>query len=267
MSIVLGEDYLGEIFGGKFEVISSGFLDGQYNMDFDYGRAMALAEGKALPMLRFYGWNPWTLSLGYNQAEDSIDKTGLAQRGWGIVRRPTGGRAVLHADELTYSVVVNIGNDRTALDLYRDIHKFLLTGLKELPESADVAEELGFEKSQHDFKDFYRQSGFSVSCFASSARYEIAFQGRKVVGSAQRVFGGVLLQHGSILLGSGHEQLAQIANTESTDKKKALEKYITGHSVSLTEVCGRKISYDECLDKILAQIGIVNNNFDTADSL
>ncbi len=259
MSIVFGSGILEEIFGGKFELLDTGMAAGQYNMDFDYSRAMAVGTGSAPPMLRFYGWNPWTLSLGYNQQEETVNKEELQRRGWGIVRRPTGGRAVLHAEELTYSVVVNIGAERTAQSLYRDIHRLLLAGLKQLPGSAQVADEIDFEKSQHDFKDFYRNSGFSVSCFASSARYEIAYQGRKIVGSAQRVFGDTLLQHGSILLGRGHLQLAGLARAGDGERKKALEKYIESHSVSLSEICGREITYAECLEKIKGNLGQLNN--------
>jgi lipoate-protein ligase A len=233
MSIVFDNNYLNEIFGCKFELIHSGHSDGQFNMDFDYNRAMELANGTALPMLR----------------------------GWGLVRRPTGGRAVLHASELTYSVVVNLDSARNVQDLYREIHKFLLKGLKLLISNAELADELDFEKSQPDLKDFYRQSGFSVSCFASSARYEIAFRGRKIVGSAQRLFGNTLLQHGSIILNKGHEQLACAARVDTQAKKNALEKYINNHSISLTEVCGREINYNECLLAIISILGITNINF------
>lgn len=261
MSIVLSDRYLNEIFGSEFELIHSGHCDGQYNMDFDYNRAMEVAEGKALPMLRFYGWNPWTLSLGYNQSEESINKEECEKRGFGLVRRPTGGRAVLHAEELTYCVAVNLGSNRSANDLYREIHRFLLGGLKKLTQSTEIANELDFEKSQPDFKDFYRQSGYSVSCFASSARYEIAYKNRKIVGSAQRLFGDTLLQHGSILLGNAHEQLAYIAKVDTEEKKAALLKYIQNHSISLSEICGREISYNESLSAILNNLGITNINF------
>ncbi|MFC2129831.1 biotin/lipoate A/B protein ligase family protein [Bacteroidota bacterium] len=248
--MIINDTKLNELFSGKFELVKHEFNDGKFNMDFDFERTQLCAEDKALPMLRFYGWNPWTVSLGYNQKEDEIDKLKLTEKGFGLVRRPTGGRAVLHADELTYSVVLTLPKHLSVHDVYREIHIILLKGLKKL-----AAKGLEFEKVQPDFRQLYdKQKEMSVSCFASTARYEIALNGKKVVGSAQRLFGNTLLQHGSILLGSGHEQLAEITKVQSEEKREILRNYILNHSATLEEACDRKISFEECRNSIISII-------------
>ncbi|MGA2298667.1 MAG: hypothetical protein ABSG15_14060 [FCB group bacterium] len=214
------------LFGGEFELIETGFSTGEYNMDYDLQRTLECSEGKALPMFRFYGWKPWAVSLGANQKEDDIDKNKCNELGFSLVRRPTGGRAVLHANELTYSVVLKMPDDKTVHDVYREIHLILLGGLKKLGCTG-----LEFVQSQKDLGNFYKQSGMSVSCFASSAKYEISWNNRKVIGSAQRLFGKTLLQHGSILL-----------------------EYIQSHSITIEEICGKEISYVECLNAMVDNI-------------
>ncbi len=234
-----------KIFNGEFEFIDSGFSDGQYNMDFDILRTREFSNGTELPMFRFYGWKPWAVSLGANQNDSDIDSLTCKSKGYDVVRRPTGGRAVLHANELTYSVVTTLNDELTVHSIYREIHDILLTAFKSLG-----CRELEFEKSQADFRNLYKDSDMSVSCFASSARYEISFKGRKVVGSAQRLFGKTLLQHGSVLLGKGHEEIASVVNVIDESKKSVLRENILSHSSTLEEASGRKIGYKECLDAI-----------------
>lgn len=237
------------LFGDKFEFIESGFSTGEENMRFDMERTLNCSEGMALPMFRLYGWQPWSVSLGANQKETDINYVECKKRGFDIVRRPTGGRAVLHGNELTYSVVLPLPEKMTVHDVYREIHIILLKGLKRLK-----AEGLDFEQSQAQFRDIYKSSGSSMSCFASSARYEIAYQGRKVVGSAQRLFGKTLLQHGSILLGPGHEQLSFCSAVQSQEKQKILYEYILQHSATMEEACGRKIGFQEAAEAVGGEI-------------
>lgn len=249
MSKIIEHSRYEELFGGPFEIINHGFRTGQYNMDFDLNRATALQNGDCLPMLRLYGWEPWTVSLGMNQKEDDIDRVKCEDMDFGVVRRPTGGRAVLHAHELTYCAVLKIPKDSNIHDCYRMIHQLLVEGLKELG-----CKELDFEKSQPNFKEFYENKTLSVSCFASTARYEIEYKRRKLVGSAQHNYNGVLLQHGSILLGPGHEQIADVANLNSDKERQILRRYILGHSSSIEEILGRKVTYQECAEAIIKVI-------------
>jgi lipoate-protein ligase A len=130
-------------------------------------------------------------------------------------------------------------------DCYRDIHTFLVEGLRALG-----CRELEFEKSQPDLKSFYENQTLSVSCFASAARYEIEYKRRKLVGSAQHNSNGILLQHGSILIGDGHEQLADVANLKSDKERQILKRYILKHSATIEEVLGRHTDYHEVAEAI-----------------
>jgi lipoate-protein ligase A len=234
------------LFGGQYELIDTGFSNGDFNMAFDYERALLVEKGDSLPMFRLYGWDPWSVSLGANQKEDEIDPELCREHGFTIVRRPTGGRAVLHADELTYSIVMKLTDKLTIHDIYREIHKILLDSLLNAG-----CRDLDFVKSQPDFNEFYKTSDKSMSCFASSARYEISYKGRKLIGSAQRVIGSTLLQHGSILLDAGHEQIANVARVKSEENRNALLKYIVNHSSTATEAASKKITFQEARNEIV----------------
>jgi lipoate-protein ligase A len=238
-----------DIFGDRFELIDTESANGKENMKFDFERTMAVAEGKALPMFRLYSWDPWAISLGANQKEEEINKNEVNLRGWDLVRRPTGGRAVFHSEEITYSIVVNLEDKFSIHDVYKKIHILLLNALKKLGEK-----ELGFEKSQKDFREFYKDKSLSASCFASSARYEIEFEGKKVVGSAQRLFGNTLLQHGSILIGNAHLRLSEVVEAENDFKRKKLFDFINSHSTCLENVFERSISYQEISKLIFEEI-------------
>jgi lipoate-protein ligase A len=184
--------------------IDSGERTGAFNMAVDESLARALASGDGAPTLRLFRWRPWAISLGYNQSAEELDAARCAADGIDIVRRPTGGRAILHAEELTYSVVMPAGR-KSILQVYNEISTALVRGL------ALFGVEVSLQKSQPDFSREYRSSS-SIPCFSSSARYEIEWRGRKLVGSAQRRFSGpggdVVLQHGSILCGDAHIRLA-----------------------------------------------------------
>lgn len=238
-----------EFLGNDFEIINTGYNTGRFNMDFDIKRLEEFRAGKAPAMFRLYAWEPWALSLGFNQKETDIDKSRCRERNIDIVRRPTGGRAVLHSNEITYSVVCKIPEDSSPHDLYRDIHIFLLEGLKKLN-----IPDLDFEKSQPDFRKLYNRETKAASCFASSARWEIASMKKKMIGSAQRIFSNTLLQHGSILLSPGYEILADIIETDEEDKRISLKEWTKEHSISASEAAGRTIDYDEAAAAILSCI-------------
>jgi lipoyl(octanoyl) transferase len=230
----------------------------QANMDFDHNRALEFAHsfatdfaaGNARPMLRLYSWKPHAVSLGAHQRLSDIDEEACQRHGYAIVRRPTGGRAILHANELTYSCVLPLTTSteptRNVHDIYRYVH--LLQNLG--------AREIAFQKSQTDFRALYRnerRSGqVSMPCFASSARYELMLHGRKVVGSAQRLYGNTVLQHGSILLGKGHECLADVLRLPSDDERDKVRSVIQAQSATVEESLGRAVTWDEVAREVLA---------------
>lgn len=222
--------------------------DPQANMDIDTKRAEESVM-YCRPMLRLYSWKPFAVSLGAHQKENDIDKNACVARGYSIVRRPTGGRAILHAAELTYSLVVPLTTKdephRTVHDIYRNTHLLLLKALHKLG-----AKGIDFQKSQTDFRALYRSGQVSMPCFASSARYELMYEGRKIVGSAQRLYGSTVLQHGSILLDTGHEGLADILNLDNETERETIRKVIHSQSATLRESCNQEISWETCADAI-----------------
>ena len=164
----------------------------------DHALALSLPAGSAL--LRLYGWERPTLSLGRNEpARDRFDAAAARARGVDVVRRPTGGRAVLHWRELTYAVVAParaLGGPREA---YRYIHRKLAKALASLGIPAEIAPDPARAVPVH-----------AGPCFQAPAGGELVAGGRKLVGSAQLRVGDVLLQHGSILLGDDQGLVATL---------------------------------------------------------
>ena len=220
----------------RFEYIDTGARSGAENMAFDVERAEALDRGEADPMLRVYTWDPWCISLGRHQDVGDIDVERVRNAGYHLVRRPTGGRAILHAEELTYCVVMH-SEGRSIMDVYRRISEALTLGLRKL------VPEIGIAKSQPDFQKLYKEPG-SIPCFSSSARYEIEYDGRKVVGSAQRRIGSTVLQHGSILIGEAHLALADFLAVEE-EVREQLRLDMQRHTVTLSEIAGRCVGTAE----------------------
>jgi lipoyl(octanoyl) transferase len=150
-------------------------------------------------VVRLYGWAPPTVSFGRNEPvpagfpRDPADRPGVD-----VVRRPTGGRAVLHHEELTYSVVVP-GRAVGARALYRAVHEGLVAGLRSLGVPAEVSS--GGRVLPPD----------AGPCFRGAAPGEITLGGRKLVGSAQARLKGALLQHGSLLLSPHQDRLMELA--------------------------------------------------------
>lgn len=226
----------------RMEFIDTGEHTGAFNMDFDVRRAEDVDAGVAGPMLRVYHWKPWCISLGRHQDVAEIDAAATAAAGYDIVRRPTGGRAILHAEELTYSVVMP-SEDRGIMEVYRLISEALTAGLQLLVPDIDIA------KSQPNFQKLYKEAG-SIPCFSSSARYEIEFGGRKLVGSAQRRIGSAVLQHGSILIGDAHLSLADYLAVDDTVREQ-LRHDMRAHTVTLQEILGRSVRREEVREALI----------------
>ena len=164
-------------------------LGGAENMAFDEA-LMRRAAGTGEAVFRVYSWCSPTLSLGRNQpARDEYDEAALRERAIGVVRRLTGGRAVLHHREVTYSVTAPETLGATLRDAYERINEILVQGLRGLGAGAAIAKPAG------------RAPIPSTSpCFEEPSAGELVLAGRKLVGSAQYREAGALLQHGSIIV-------------------------------------------------------------------
>ena len=183
-----------------WRLLNTGYLDGATNMSIDEAISRAVQSGVASPTLRFFGWIPACLSLGQAQPGADVDREVCRRDGVDVVRRPTGGRAILHTDELTYSVVASDDEPRVAgtiVESYRRLSEGLLTGLMLMGVPTQQAE----RPDNHD-------SDQGPVCFEVPSNYEIVFGGKKLVGSAQMRKAGVVLQHGTLPL---HGDIARIS--------------------------------------------------------
>jgi len=223
-------------------------LTGLENMAVDLHLADLLSQGEILPTLRLYTWEPWAISLGCHQRADSIDMDCCIADGIDVVRRPTGGRAVFHAEELTYSVVMRTER-RTILEVYNDVSRSLARGLRFLGVPAELV------SVQEDFRGAYRRAS-SVMCFSSSALHEVQVGGKKLVGSAQRRFempdgntSQVILQHGSILIGSAHRRLPDYVRT-GDEQRSRMRTEIESKSTEIETELGRSVTIWEVADAV-----------------
>lgn len=214
--------------------LDTGKNPGQFNMDFDLQLVDKVKSGK-FSFLRFYQWQPYAISLGYHQKIESVNLDLCSKDGIDVVRRPTGGRAILHSEELTYSIVVN-DFSFSPQEFYYKVNLALLEGLHLFNKRLKTIE---LEKTQVDFNSFYKSSR-SITCFSSSAKNEIKFQNKKLVGSAQRVIDNVILQHGSILIGDYHKKIVDYLNL-SNEEKKLLKKDLDDKTIALNDILKDKL--------------------------
>ncbi len=225
-----------------WQFCNTGCRTGEFNMKDDERLAQSLVSSDRPFVVRVYGWKPPAVSLGWHQNIEEIDAVKCVDAGIDVVRRPTGGRAILHSDEVTYSVVM-AASQKSVLSVYQQISDALVRGLKAL--GADVA----LEKSQPHFPSLYRSSS-SVACFASAARYEIQISGRKLVGSAQRRFARasgeeIVLQHGSILLGADHLRIVDFLKGPDESQRATLRNELQEKTIDLSSALKRAVRFEE----------------------
>jgi lipoyl(octanoyl) transferase len=221
--------------------LNSGSCSPAENMAIDEAILTMHSKGLVPPTVRFYGWNPATLSIGYFQkADEEVDLDKLSARGLGFVRRPTGGRAVLHDAELTYSLIVSEdypGIPRSVNDAYRVLSEGLVHGFRRLGLQAEMV-----NLSAEEDKSKYMSAG-SAACFDSPSWYELVVEGRKIAGSAQVRQKGVVLQHGSILLDMDVDLLFEVLRFPSERVKERLHASFSNKAVAindLTRALGRE---------------------------
>ncbi|NUN70951.1 MAG: lipoate--protein ligase family protein [Bacteroidetes bacterium] len=232
----------------RWQCIISGRLSGAANMETDMALAAAVQRGEMLPTLRLYGWNPWAVSLGYNQRAEDIDRETCAGYGFDTVRRPTGGRAILHANELTYAVAMP-ADGAGITEIYSLISRALVDGL------SGICAAVSYESSQLNFQSLYKKQE-SIPCFSASARYEVQIDGRKLVGSAQRRFTvpglpEVVLQHGSILLGTEHRLLAELLTVKEEEVRNKILSDIESKTIDLSTATGRTVTAEEAASAVI----------------
>lgn len=222
--------------------VDTGFNTGQFNMDYDLELVRNFSGS---PVLRIYQWRPYCISLGANQDISSIDQEKAFADGFDIVKRPTGGRAILHSEELTYSVVYPISDESSPKQIYREINLALKSGLMNYDAKLD---KINLEHNQPHFPSFYKDAK-STLCFAVSAMNELNYQGKKVAGSAQRKIGNIILQHGSILCGSFHKRIIDYLKLPS-EKIEEIKSEIEQTTTELETILDDKINYSKLSQSI-----------------
>jgi lipoate-protein ligase A len=224
----------------QWRFIDSGALPGAMNMALDMAMTQAVAEARVLPTLRVYRWRPWAISLGYHQSEIDVDLDRCRRNHIDVVMRPTGGRAILHAVELTYAVSIPPSSPFFSQDIqsvYSIISRCLVTSLDLL--GINVC----FERARKTPKDFARGE-LSALCYASSVQDEIGIEQRKLVGSAQRRIQGSALQHGSVLIGDEHLAVADYLAAKNQAWRERVKQYMIKNTVSLNQVSQRIVTYE-----------------------
>jgi lipoate-protein ligase A len=210
---------------------------GAWNMALDEAIMDAVAAGEALPTLRFYAWEPPCLSLGKRQPLDGVDLARCRADGVDVVRRATGGFAILHTDELTYSIAIRPDDPRSdgaILDAYRKLSQGLMAGLRLLgatPEMNPVV-----PGGVHNA---------SAACFEVPSAYEIVVGERKLIGSAQARPAGRVLQHGSLPLVGDIARVARYLAYEHEDERAALAQHLRERATTASDALGRAVGYAE----------------------
>jgi len=221
---------------------------GYENMAIDEAIFLSCQQGAAPPTLRLYGWHPPSVSLGYFQKmETAVDAEECRRRGIDVVRRMTGGRAVLHHHELTYAVIAPENAhpfSPTVLETYMTIGSCLLNFFKQL----------GLNAQWVALRDKYRGAAVSkhesASCFSAPSWYEITVGGKKICGSAQKRGNGVFLQHGSILIDNDPELLAALLISKKG--KDAFLREIDSSTTSLSRHLTGMIDVQDLGEKLLS---------------
>ncbi len=220
----------------EWRFIDTGASSPGVNMAVDEAIMTAHSEGKVPPTVRFFHWQPASLSIGYFQkAEEEVDFAALRERGIGFVRRPTGGRAVLHDQELTYSMIVSedyAGMPKTVTEAYRVLSEGLLQGFLRLGLDARMV-----NLAEEEEKAKYAAAAGSAACFDSPSWYELVVEGRKVAGSAQTRQKGVILQHGSILLELDIDLLFSLLRFPSERIRQRWKSSFSQKAVAINDIC------------------------------
>ena len=230
--------------GDTWRLLRHGAAPGAENMAIDEAIGAAVGARREPPTLRFYAWDPPCVSLGRNQPMSAIDTARCAALGYHVVRRPTGGRAILHTDELTYSVVAPTDDpvmQGLVLDAYLRLAGGLVDGLRRLGIPAEQAP--ATNRAGPDV---------SAACFEVPSAYEIVVRGRKLLGSAQNRRSGFVLQHGSLPLTGDLTRLIDCLRFPSEADRAALRRSLAEHAVTAEELTGRVIGLKEASDALTA---------------
>jgi lipoate-protein ligase A len=225
---------------------------GAWNMALDEAILEHIGRGESIPTLRLYAWDPACLSLGHAQPFADVDMTRLKERGWEVVRRLTGGRAILHTDEITYSVIAPNEEPRvagTVLESYNRLAQALLLAVQEL----DLPVEM---------KEGKAASGQNLNpvCFEVPSTYEITVSGKKLIGSAQARKKEGVLQHGSLPLTGDLTRICQALVFETESAREEASERLLARAATVESVLGEEVSWETAAEAFIhafeSQLGL-----------
>ncbi|MCZ7554145.1 MAG: lipoate--protein ligase family protein [Anaerolineales bacterium] len=225
---------------------------GAWNMAVDEAILEAVGRAEALPTLRLYAWSPPCLSLGYAQSLGDVDQEALATLGWDIVRRPTGGRAILHTDELTYSVIGPPDDPRLSngvLESYRNLSRALLRGLTTLginAESVEINPQTGANETSKESKKTP-----NPICFEVPSNFEITLNGKKLIGSAQARRKEGVLQHGTLPLHGDHTRIIQALRFSDENTRQRARTRLLERATTVQLGTGRELEWERAAESIV----------------
>lgn len=225
---------------------------GAWNMALDESILEHIGRGASLPTLRLYAWDPACLSLGHAQPYADVDITRLHERGWEVVRRLTGGRAILHTDEITYSVIAPNDEPRvagTVLESYNRLAQALLLAVQQLELPVEMKEGKPNETAAPN-----------PVCFEVPSTYEITVGGKKLIGSAQARKKEGVLQHGSLPLVGDLTRICQALVFENEAAREQASKRLLSRAATVESALGRAVSWETAAQSFIqafeAQLGL-----------
>lgn len=221
----------------EWRLIYTPAANGAWNMAVDEAILESVGQGTVKPTLRLYAWSPPCLSLGYAQPVADVDRHRLANYGWGLVRRPTGGKAILHTDELTYAVMAPHPEPRLAggvLESYQRLSSALIKAMTSLDLSVQA-----LEKSPSG----NHQVTTNPVCFETPSNYEITIAGRKIIGSAQARRREGVLQHGSFPLRGDLTRITSVLSFPDEKQREQAASRLLQRATTAEEVLGYPLDW------------------------
>jgi lipoate-protein ligase A len=233
-----------------WRLIISPPMTGMMNMALDSAILSAVESGAVPPTLRLYSWNPPCLSVGYSQPFKDINQDRLDSLGWDVVRRPTGGRAILHTNELTYAVIGPKTDQRLQgglLESYRRLSRALYESLLLL----------GLPVEIHQGKNPLANQ--QPVCFENPSDFEITVNGKKIIGSAQARKKQALLQHGSLPLEGDLTRITQVLNYQTSPEQADAATTLLDKATTVAQTLGNKITWKDAANAFIAGFSKILN--------
>ena len=227
--------------------------NGAWNMAVDESMLEHIHRGESLPTLRLYSWNPPCLSLGHAQSFSDVDMERAKANGWEVVRRVTGGRAILHTDELTYSVTGSADEPVLAggiLESYNRLAQALMFAIRELGLPVEIKEHA----------DQPATKNLNPVCFEVPSTYEITVNGKKLIGSAQARKKEGVLQHGSLPLAGDLTRICQALIFKDEAAREVAAQRLLARATTVESIIGVETAWETAAQAFVhgfeAQLGI-----------